>query len=209
MASSGNHLCTLCQEDVDVDNVAVTWCTDCETFLCFDCAKHHARNKASKEHRTLSIQDYQNLPAFIFETSNRCEDHDKRYELYCRIHECACCVQCIRDIHKDCRDLSPLSDVLGVMKRSARLSHVERDLRDLADYFKEVENYVSERANSIDVEKARCIDEIQHTRRSINDHLDKIEKQFRNDLSSEHTKIKSKLDTLTSQVKNKKNNSTT
>ena len=204
MASSGNHLCTLCQEDDDVDNVAVTWCTDCETFLCFDCAKHHDRNKASKEHRTLSIQDYQNLPAFIFETSNRCEDHDKRYELYCRIHECACCVQCIKDIHKDCRDLSPLSDVLGVMKRSARLSHVERDLRDLADYFKEVENYVSERANSIDVEKARCIDEIQHTRRSINDHLDKIEKQFRNDLSSEHTKIKSKLDTLTSRVKNKK-----
>jgi hypothetical protein len=69
---------------------------------------------------------------------------------------------------------------------------------------KEVEDYASERANSIDVEKERCIDEIQHTRRSINDHLDKIEKQFLAALSSEHTKIKSKLDTLTSRVKNKK-----
>lgn len=203
MASSGNHYCTLCQED-GVDNFAATWCTDCETFLCSDCAKHHDRNKASKEHRTLSIQDYQNLPTFVFETSNRCQDHDKRYELYCRIHDCTCCVQCIKDIHKDCPDLCPLADVLGVVKSSAKVSHVERDLKDLANDFKEIENYVSERANSIDVEKARCIDEIQHTRRSINDHLDKIEKQFRNDLSSEHTKIKSKLDTLTNRVKNKK-----
>ena len=76
MASSGNHFCTLCQED-DVDNVAVTWCTDCETFLCSDCTKHHDRNKVSKEHRTLSIQDYQNLPTFVLETNNGCEDHDK------------------------------------------------------------------------------------------------------------------------------------
>ena len=151
-----------------------------------------------------SIQDYQNLPTFVLETNNGCEYHDKRYELYCRIHECACCVQCIADMHKNCRDLSPLSDVLGVMKSSARVSHVERDLKDLADDFKEVENYVSEKANSIEVEKARCIDEIQHTRRSINDHLDKIEKQFRNDLSSEHIKIKSKMETLTSRVQNKK-----
>jgi len=103
--------------------------------------------------------------------------------MYCRIHECACCVQCISDMHKECRDLIPLADVLRVLKSSARVSHVERDLRDIADDFKEIENYVSERANSIDVEKARCIDEIQHTRRSINDHLDKIEKQFLNDLS--------------------------
>jgi hypothetical protein len=107
-------------------------------------------------------------------------------------------------MHKDCRDLSPLSDVLGIMKSSARVSHVERDKINLADDFKEVENYVSKRAKSIKVEKARCIDKIQHTRRRINDHLDKIEKQFRSDLSSEHIKIKSKMDTLTSLVKQKK-----
>jgi hypothetical protein len=107
-------------------------------------------------------------------------------------------------MHKDCRDLSPLSDVLGIMKSSARVSHVERDKINLADDFKEIENYVSKRAKSIKVEKARCIDEIQHTRRRINEHLDKIEKQFRSDLSSEHIKIKSKMDTLTSLVKHKK-----
>ena len=71
MASSVNHFCTLCQED-DVDNAAVTWCTDCETFLCSDCTRHHDRSKASKEHRSLSIQDYQNLPTFVLVTSNRC-----------------------------------------------------------------------------------------------------------------------------------------
>lgn len=190
MASSGNHFCALCQED-DVDNVAVTWCSDGETCLCSDCAKHHDRNKASTEHRTLTIKDYQHLPTFVLENNNCYDDHDKRYDLYCRFHECACCVQCITDMHKDCRDLSPLSDVLGIMKSSARVSHVERDKINLADDFKEVENYVSKRAKSIKVEKARCIDKIQHTRRRINDHLDKIEKQFSSDLSSEHIKIKS------------------
>ena len=143
------------------------------------------------------------LHSFL-ETNNCCDDHDKRYDLYCRFHECACCVQCIAYMHKDCRDLSPLSDVLGIMKSSARVSHVERDKINLADDFKEVVNYVSKRAKSIKVEKARCIDKIQHTRRRINDHLDKIEKQFRSDLSSEHIKIKSKMDTLTSLVKHKK-----
>ena len=89
------------------------------------------------------------------------------------------------------------------MKSSARVSHAERELRDLAGDFNEIENYVSEKANSMEVERERCIKEIQHTRGSINDHLDKIEKQFLTDLSSEHTKMKSKLDTLTSRVKNK------
>ena len=65
MASSGNHFCALCQED-DVDNVAVTWCSDGETFLCFDCTRHHDRNKVSTEHRTLTIKDYQHLPTFVF-----------------------------------------------------------------------------------------------------------------------------------------------
>jgi hypothetical protein len=41
-------------------------------------------------------------------------------------------------MHKDCRDLNPLSDVLGIMKSSARVSHVERDKINLADDFKEI-----------------------------------------------------------------------
>ena len=55
MASSGNHLCTLCQEDDDVDNVAVTWCIDCETFLCFDCAMIEVKRQKNTEHSPFKI----------------------------------------------------------------------------------------------------------------------------------------------------------
>ncbi|CAG2196811.1 unnamed protein product [Mytilus edulis] len=40
MASSDRDLCALCL-DKGISEEAVTWCTECEVFLCTNCEKHH------------------------------------------------------------------------------------------------------------------------------------------------------------------------
>lgn len=60
--------------------------------------------------------DYHKLPQSMHEKSNRCKDHDKNYELYCSLHSCPFCIQCIANKHHKCQDLKPLDDILKDFK---------------------------------------------------------------------------------------------
>ncbi|VDI59230.1 Hypothetical predicted protein [Mytilus galloprovincialis] len=68
--SSVKHICNLCEEE-DVSNVAFVWCADCETFLCKDCERHHSKNRASKGHQTMALNEYKKLPPFIADIKSR------------------------------------------------------------------------------------------------------------------------------------------
>ncbi|CAG2226724.1 unnamed protein product [Mytilus edulis] len=76
MASSDRDCCTLCKDD-GTSTEAVTWCIECEVFLCTDCEKHHKKLRMSKVHNTMSTKDYHDLPKFMQEISSQCSDHKK------------------------------------------------------------------------------------------------------------------------------------
>ncbi|VDI48093.1 Hypothetical predicted protein [Mytilus galloprovincialis] len=125
MASSEQHICTICNDD-GVSNLAVSWCTECEVFLCGDCEKPHSKSRLSRNHKTMSAEDYQKLPTFIQEISSKCRDHKKKFELYCSYHVCPCCVQCVTDKHKKCQEMKTLSGVLQQVKSSASVQLLEK-----------------------------------------------------------------------------------
>ncbi|CAG2235047.1 unnamed protein product [Mytilus edulis] len=132
--ASENHICNLCGEE-DVTKFAVVWCADCETFLCKDCKIYHGRIKASKGHQTITLDEYNNLPSFVVDIRSRCKKHDEKCDFYCKFHDDPCCVKCIKDNHKDCRDLDTLVEVLRDIKTSARVSNLDKELNILLENF--------------------------------------------------------------------------
>ncbi|VDH93907.1 Hypothetical predicted protein [Mytilus galloprovincialis] len=201
--ASVNNFCHLCEEE-DVSNVAVVLCADCETFLCKDCERHHSRNRASKGHQTITMDEYKKLPSFIADIKSRCEKHDEKYDFCCKFHGEPCCVKCIKDIHKDCRDLDPLVEVLKDIKNSAKVSNLDKEFNILLENFETVVKYLNLRTATLQENKTVCLKEIRNLRASINKHLDEIEKNIVDDLSVEYNKIKLKYDHLTSEMENKK-----
>ncbi|CAG2212672.1 unnamed protein product [Mytilus edulis] len=204
MATSTSVTCSLCQED-DETSTAVTWCAECEVFLCSECQKHHGRSKMSKHHQVMSIHDYQNLPEFILNIKNNCEDHDLKYELFCPFHASACCMKCIKDKHDNCKGLVPLGDVVGNIKSSAFVSQVETDLVNLLENLKTIKIFFSENLSALEKQKLEAISRVHTMRQSINDHLDKLEESLLNDIKSKCTTLQETIENLKSEIDSKTN----
>ncbi|CAG2189754.1 unnamed protein product [Mytilus edulis] len=194
MASPSKDFCTLCKED-NVTTDAVTWCTECEVFLCVECEKHHTRSRTSKDHKTISAENYHELPSFIKATSNLCKVHDKKFELYCSFHACACCVHCTTDKHQSCQTMKPLSEILKQVKSSAAVPLLEQDLKDLKENFEEIIEYMRNRISTNAKQKTEAIQKIRSMRKSIDDCLNQLEQQLLKDLEIQSSILKSEMET--------------
>ncbi|CAG2188695.1 unnamed protein product [Mytilus edulis] len=158
----------------------------------------------------MSIHDYQNLPEFMRNIKNNCEDHDKKYELFCAFHDCACCIKCIKDKHDNCKGLVPLDEVVGNIKSAAFVSKLQTDLVNLIENLKTIKLFFSENLSALEKQKLEAMSRVHIMRRSINNHLDKLEEKLLNDITSEFTKLqdaignrKSEIDNKTDQVEEK------
>ncbi|XP_063425453.1 uncharacterized protein LOC134709211 [Mytilus trossulus] len=205
MASSGGDNCNLCNDDDGTSTEAVTWCTECEVLLCTGCEKHHTKSKASKDHKTMSTNDYHNLPKFMLKISSQCRDHKKKFELFCSFHACPCCVQGITDKHKKCQDLKPLSDILKQIKSSASVQLFEKDLKNVKENLEEIIKYLKSRMNTSNNQKTKAAEQIRSMRKLIDDFLNKLEQKILDDLESKHSQLKSKMNTLLHQLKTQAN----
>ncbi|CAG2235045.1 unnamed protein product [Mytilus edulis] len=159
--------------------------------------------KLQRGHQTISLDEYMKLPSFIVDIKSRCEKHDEKYDFYCRFHGDPCCVKCIKDKHKDCRDFDPFVEVLRDIKTSAKVSNLEK-FNILLENFETTVKYLKSRITTIQENKTESLNEIRNLRASINEHLDEIEKKLVDDLSAEYDKIRIKYDHLTSEMENKK-----
>ena len=78
--------CDLCQGR-HITKQAVEYCLRCEEALCADCIAHHKLSKASKNHQTIPINEYKNLPIFIQQIKQYCDDHGDISEFHCPTHD--------------------------------------------------------------------------------------------------------------------------
>ncbi|CAG2230096.1 TRIM9_67 [Mytilus edulis] len=199
MASSVKQLCTICNDD-GISNSAVTWCTECEVLFCGDCEKPHSKSHLSKNHKTMSADDYQKLPTFMQEISSQCQDHKKKFELYCSFHACPCCVQCVTDKHNMCQEMKPLSDILQQVKSSASVQLFEKDLKDVKENIDTAIKYLQTRITTSNTQNTKAIEKIRYMRKSIDDYLNKLEQDLLNDLESKYSKLKSNMASLMQQM---------
>ena len=176
MATATTQCCNICDDDNEF-KLAATWCPECEDFLCTDCNRHHSRSSATKLHIVISMENYQKLPSYILSIKNRCTKHGNTYEFYCSIHGYPCCVMCTRDDHRHCQELRPILEVTENAKSSTAIVHLERDLKYIDAAFEKMKSDITNNISEVDKQKREFLSDISDIRKSLNDHLDKIEKQ--------------------------------
>lgn len=77
------------------------WCSECLELYCSPCYKVHSRSRSGFGHRTESIDKYSEKLKFITNTSTSCQEHSKRLNMYCSIHDVPICYNC-HENHENC-----------------------------------------------------------------------------------------------------------
>ena len=140
--------CNICVDDNE-SKLAATWCPECDDFLCTDCNRHHPRCSSTTQRIVISMENYQKLPSSILSIKNRCTKHGNKYELYCSFHGDPCCVMCIRDDHRHCKELRPIHEVTENAKSSTAIAHIERDLKDIDGTFEKIKSNIEKNISNI------------------------------------------------------------
>ncbi|VDI73862.1 Hypothetical predicted protein [Mytilus galloprovincialis] len=184
---SSKILCGPCGYEDNIKH-AKKWCTNCEEGFCEDCEKVHRSTKMSRNHTLISVSDYQKIKDF--DISQTCVGHGKRYDLYCSVHDKPLCLDCV-DQHKSCSQLVSLDAVSANAKQSTALADLEDTINGaLQNVGKFIKNQETS-GNEFDKQESLIKNTIQLTREKLNQHLDLLEHNLIQDLSTKTFNCKS------------------
>ncbi|VDI77909.1 Hypothetical predicted protein [Mytilus galloprovincialis] len=163
--------CDICM-NLHVTKSASVWCSECEEAICEDCEPRHRIQKATKNHKTILIEDYQELPESITKITLECEDHNQKLDFYCSIHSEPCCARCVSEKHKYCRELKPLPEVVDGVKSSAAFSELQDRVNDMSQAIGQMIQDKTHNKSNLEVKKKTLIAEVERIRKAFNSHMD-------------------------------------
>ena len=169
---SDERFCTFCDPS---PIKAMGWCPECNDFLCSDCLRHHKSSKISKNHSTMSLEDYKELPTVVQAMKHHCEDHDEPHNMYCPVHNRPCCIRCALTAHKECSGVAPITDFISNVKSSPAMLDLEQTLKELHSFVKRITDDKKENIQEILTRQKEICKEIHKIRKSLNDHLDQLQ----------------------------------
>ena len=174
--------CDLCQGR-HITKQAEEYCLRCEEALCADCIAHHKLSKASKNHQTIPINEYKNLPIFIQQIKQYCDDHGDISEFHCPTHDVVCCKRCITSSHRECKDIIIIEDLLEISVLSTSLDNLEQTIQDVGS---NLEIVIADRQNNLvelKKQKNNITRKVKEKREEIINFLDKLERKMLDNIS--------------------------
>jgi ferritin len=184
--------CNVCSVRHITKSSAV-WCCECDEGFCTDCKEYHSLAKATRDHITITIEEYKKIPPFIVGINPLCDEHREKYQTYCKEHENVCCRKCVFTCHKNCKDLVPLEDVVENVKSSGSVQEMEHLFDDLTKNIKTIIASGQDNLDMLNETKASIETEINQTRLAINGYLDKLEKELLTKLQEASDSVKDQI----------------
>ena len=107
----------VCQEDHEEKRAAVSFCSDCDFFICQECVDLHKSKKMFKRHQIQSINETLEGGS-TKEDIFQCEEHNEKKELYCHNCQQMICAICHSVGGHKTHSVSFINDKLGELNRS-------------------------------------------------------------------------------------------
>ncbi|XP_052063280.1 uncharacterized protein LOC127702965 [Mytilus californianus] len=203
MAEQSEFRCGPC-ESRNLSNNALLWCSVCEEGLCTECSEYHKVSKSSRQHSTLPIQNYQDLPEFFRTLSKTCLLHGEPLVLYCGTHQEPGCAECIAFQHTKCIGVTLLSQTVKGIKESEYISGTKRQIRGLKTSMEEMKQNRHANIDRLQQQRFSICEEITRYRDTVNKQLDiieaKIQKELLETVASESKKCKKAEEILEGQL---------
>ncbi|XP_071180377.1 uncharacterized protein [Mytilus edulis] len=206
MASSSQS-CGVCDLR-HINKPSIIWCTECDEGLCQDCQEHHSLSKGTRNHNTITIKEYKTLPSEVLKITQYCSTHNDKFIMYCRKHERPCCRKCIVETHKECLDIDNLEDVIKNVKTSNAFHDIEETLVEVAENLKKISQHQQKNLLNLKEKRKQIEKEIQKTRTTINNHLDKLQGDLIKQLNSIEETQNSKICQLLSSLEQREKETT-
>ncbi|KAL3857322.1 hypothetical protein ACJMK2_012000 [Sinanodonta woodiana] len=155
------------------------FCVTCEDSLCNDCLSVHKKNKATRKHIMISVEELDSTPEnqVKFGKGFGCSDHqDKHVEYYCQSHEAVCCADCCFTCHRTCAQVKNLSKDLPSLLSDLKTQEINDQMNTIEKHLQTFTLTNESNINKLEATFSNLTAEIQTFRRKINDRLDEIEK---------------------------------
>ncbi|KAL3855542.1 hypothetical protein ACJMK2_014749 [Sinanodonta woodiana] len=160
---------------------AENYCGVCKEALCSTCAKVHRKNKATRNHAVVNIQDViADLElAVSLSVSITCPKHvGKEYEFYCNTHNSMCCSECVDQVHKGCREVIQVKGATSKVRKEKETIAVIDRLKELKSQLDQFRNENQEEFNKMKAEVNNIPDEIEVVRKKVNTLLDNVKSRI-------------------------------
>ena len=165
------------------------WCPDCEEGLCAECIEHHSLVKLSRDHITIPIGEYRKLPSYVLEVKEHCSEHNGKFQIYCKEHECLCCGICIIEAHRDCLDVAILENSIKDVKKSDIFNEIEQLINEMTGMIGKIRQNRETNSGVVREQKIIVENEILDMRTKINNHLDKLQEDLMKELTETEKQI--------------------
>ena len=180
--SSSPSLCGIC--DIrHISKPSEVWCSQCEEGLCTECIEYHSVAKPSRNHTTIPIAEYRELPSYVLEIKELCHEHHEKFNLYCKEHECPCCRICNLEHHSDCKNVSTLEKIIKNVKTSTMFTEIEHLIKEMIETIDKIRQNRETNSSAVKEQKRIIEIEIQELRTKINTHLDKLQEDLMKELT--------------------------
>ncbi|KAL3888443.1 hypothetical protein ACJMK2_000810 [Sinanodonta woodiana] len=175
--SKVDRVCDACTSDGS-SVTATGFCAVCEEAMCDICLSVHRKQKITKAHYILTMEELLNNPQNVmkFAEGFTClyhEDEDLRF--YCKNHKFTCCAVCALESHNTCSDVRQMKEELPCLLREMKPCEIIEELKKLETHLKKVIDVKETNMKDLESQVNELTDHIREMRKKINTALDELE----------------------------------
>ncbi|KAK3609436.1 hypothetical protein CHS0354_001367 [Potamilus streckersoni] len=177
--SKVDRLCDACKNE-GATVPAEGFCVVCKEAMCGDCLKFHRKQKMSKDHSILSIEELKCSPEKVMKLAEgfTCsEHHGEDIKFYCKDHNFPCCATCFFKGHKLCSKVIDLKEDLPAMLYDSKPDDTIADMKKIEIHLKKFMEVNETFVNNLELQVDRMTNKIREVRKKINAALDDLEKR--------------------------------
>lgn len=191
-------LCDKCEEDP-----ALTYCPECTFFLCNVCNEAHKRDKMSRCHGVVPVDELKSIPVQPKPKIPMCKQHNNEFKFYCETCQELVCMYCTIKDHighdHDTVQLKANKLIPELKKIDNSIEKVIENLTDAhnsigkardnvkqqrEDVYKEIDHYYSEIVRKLMEQKEQTVKELDDVKSQEDKELETMQQEI------EHVKTK-------------------
>ena len=169
---------------------STSFCKDCNEKLCSQCVQFHKKFQVLRTHAIVNIVDHLAIKEAkkaekkkVHKVDVRCKHHrGKLIELYCPEHDEVGCKVCMAMNHKGCGKSEYVVDKCEGISHGNELMGVKKDLHSIKIQVADLKLQRKEDLKRLTAEKDNILHTLSEFRKTVNDILDKLEKEVKEKL---------------------------
>ncbi|KAL3891970.1 hypothetical protein ACJMK2_004210 [Sinanodonta woodiana] len=185
--ANADRMCDSCSSE-NVSALAEGFCAVCKEAMCTDCLKFHRRQKMTKRHVIVSVEEFDGNPQNVMKLGQDlyCLQHEGEYvKFYCKDHKVAGCGTCFFHNHNTCSSRIDLKNEVPALLREINPDEILSDMEKIESHLQAFMKINESSICNFESDVNKITDLISQIRRKINSLLDALE----NGLKTEGNRI--------------------